>query len=79
VLLPGCHGVGSVAGAATREADRIGYLVLISQRGGGKAGGGPNRGSYSADSAVLDQHFGDDAVLERNTHSAPRHLRSRCL
>jgi hypothetical protein len=32
VLLPGCHGVGSVAGAATREADRIGYLVLISQQ-----------------------------------------------
>ena len=74
-LVPGYHGDDQDAGAARREADAIGYPVLIKASAGGGGKGmrrrrarrqiSPPRSRRA--SARRRTRFGDDRVLSRNT------------
>ncbi|MBW8847520.1 MAG: acetyl/propionyl/methylcrotonyl-CoA carboxylase subunit alpha [Burkholderiales bacterium] len=80
-LVPGYHGADQDAALLKREADRIGYPVLIKASAGG--GGKGMRAVYSADEfdAALGSckreainSFGDDAVLIERYVQKPRHI-----
>ncbi|WP_280152901.1 acetyl/propionyl/methylcrotonyl-CoA carboxylase subunit alpha [Piscinibacter sp. XHJ-5] len=80
-LVPGYHGANQDAALLKREADRIGYPVLIKASAGG--GGKGMRAVSSADDfdAALASckreainSFGDDAVLIERYVTRPRHI-----
>ena len=80
-LVPGYHGADQDPALLKREADRIGYPVLIKASAGG--GGKGMRAVYSADEfdAALGSckreainSFGDDAVLIERYVQKPRHI-----
>ena len=80
-LVPGYHGADQDPALLKREADRIGYPVLIKASAGG--GGKGMRAVYSADEfdAALASckreainSFGDDAVLIERYVQKPRHI-----
>ncbi len=80
-LVPGYHGADQDPALLKREADRIGYPVLIKASAGG--GGKGMRAVYSADEfdAALASckreainSFGDDAVLIERYVQRPRHI-----
>jgi len=80
-LVPGYHGADQDPALLKREADRIGYPVLIKASAGG--GGKGMRAVYNADEfdAALASckreainSFGDDAVLIERYVQKPRHI-----
>ncbi|MFG6469241.1 biotin carboxylase N-terminal domain-containing protein [Roseateles sp. BYS87W] len=80
-LVPGYHGADQAPALLKREADRIGYPVLIKASAGG--GGKGMRAVFSADEfdAALASckreainSFGDDAVLIERYVQKPRHI-----
>ena len=80
-LVPGYHGADQDPGLLQREADRIGYPVLIKASAGG--GGKGMRAVDKAEdfAAALDSckreainSFGDDAVLVEKYVQRPRHI-----
>ncbi|MBA4217772.1 MAG: 3-methylcrotonyl-CoA carboxylase [Methylibium sp.] len=80
-LVPGYHGADQDPALLKREADRIGYPVLIKASAGG--GGKGMRAVFSADEfdAALASckreainSFGDDAVLIERYVQRPRHI-----
>ncbi|CAM3898128.1 acetyl/propionyl/methylcrotonyl-CoA carboxylase subunit alpha [Roseateles saccharophilus] len=80
-LVPGYHGADQDPALLKREADRIGYPVLIKASAGG--GGKGMRAVYGADEfdAALASckreainSFGDDAVLIERYVQKPRHI-----
>jgi len=80
-LVPGYHGADQDPALLKREADRIGYPVLIKASAGG--GGKGMRAVYNADEfdAALASckreainSFGDDAVLIERYVQRPRHI-----
>ncbi|MGQ3050876.1 MAG: ATP-binding protein [Roseateles sp.] len=80
-LVPGYHGADQDPALLKKEADRIGYPVLIKASAGG--GGKGMRAVYSADEfdAALASckreainSFGDDAVLIERYVQKPRHI-----
>jgi 3-methylcrotonyl-CoA carboxylase alpha subunit len=80
-LVPGYHGADQDPALLKKEADRIGYPVLIKASAGG--GGKGMRAVYSADEfdAALASckreainSFGDDAVLIERYVQRPRHI-----
>ncbi len=80
-LVPGYHGADQDPALLKREAERIGYPVLIKASAGG--GGKGMRAVYSADefdSALASckreaiNSFGDDAVLIERYVQRPRHI-----
>ncbi|MBV8035359.1 acetyl/propionyl/methylcrotonyl-CoA carboxylase subunit alpha [Roseateles sp.] len=80
-LVPGYHGAGQDPALLKREADRIGYPVLIKASAGG--GGKGMRAVHNADEfdAALASckreainSFGDDAVLIERYVQRPRHI-----
>ena len=80
-LVPGYHGADQDPALLKREADRIGYPVLIKASAGG--GGKGMRAVYSAeefDAALASckreaiNSFGDDAVLIERYVQKPRHI-----
>ncbi len=80
-LVPGYHGADQDPALLKKEADRIGYPVLIKASAGG--GGKGMRAVYSADEfdAALGSckreainSFGDDAVLIERYVQKPRHI-----
>jgi 3-methylcrotonyl-CoA carboxylase alpha subunit len=80
-LVPGYHGADQDPALLKREAERIGYPVLIKASAGG--GGKGMRAVYSADEfdAALASckreainSFGDDAVLIERYVQRPRHI-----
>ncbi len=80
-LVPGYHGADQDPALLQREADRIGYPVLIKARAGG--GGKGMRAVDKAEdfAAALDSckreainSFGDDAVLVEKYVQRPRHI-----
>jgi len=80
-LVPGYHGADQDPALLKREADRIGYPVLIKASAGG--GGKGMRAVYGADEfdAALASckreainSFGDDAVLIERYVQRPRHI-----
>ena len=80
-LVPGYHGADQDPALLKREADRIGYPVLIKASAGG--GGKGMRAVYKADEfdAALASckreainSFGDDAVLIERYVQKPRHI-----
>ena len=80
-LVPGYHGAGQEPAMLKREADRIGYPVLIKASAGG-GGKGMRIVTQSADfDAALASckreainSFGDDAVLIERYVTRPRHI-----
>ncbi|HEV7913313.1 MAG TPA: biotin carboxylase N-terminal domain-containing protein, partial [Albitalea sp.] len=80
-LVPGYHGADQDPGLLKREADRIGYPVLIkaSAGGGGKGMRAVNHGA-EFDAALASckreaiNSFGDDAVLIERYVTRPRHI-----
>ena len=80
-LVPGYHGVDQDAALLQREADRIGYPVLIKASAGG-GGKGMRAVETSADFAAAlascqreaRNSFGDDAVLIEKYVQRPRHI-----
>ena len=80
-LVPGYHGAGQDAAMLKKEADRIGYPVLIKASAGG-GGKGMRAVDQSADfDAALQSckreainSFGDDAVLIEKYVQRPRHI-----
>ena len=80
-LVPGYHGADQDAALLQREADRIGYPVLIkaSAGGGGKGMRAVERSADFADALASCQRearnsFGDDAVLIEKYVQRPRHI-----
>ncbi|CAN7567990.1 acetyl/propionyl/methylcrotonyl-CoA carboxylase subunit alpha [Acidovorax sp. LjRoot38] len=80
-LVPGYHGADQDPALLQREADRIGYPVLIKASAGG--GGKGMRAVHKAEDfgAALDSckreainSFGDDAVLVEKYVQRPRHI-----
>mmetsp|Transcript_5900 Transcript_5900/g.14497 ORF Transcript_5900/g.14497 Transcript_5900/m.14497 type:complete len:450 (+) Transcript_5900:668-2017(+) len=85
-LVPGYHGADQDPALLKREADRIGYPVLIKASAGG--GGKGMRAVFSADEfdAALASckreainSFGDDAVLIERYVQRPRHIEIQVL
>ena len=80
-LVPGYHGADQAPALLRREADRIGYPVLIkaSAGGGGKGMRAVERGE-DFDAALASckreaiNSFGDDAVLVEKYVQRPRHI-----
>jgi 3-methylcrotonyl-CoA carboxylase alpha subunit len=80
-LVPGYHGAGQDAAMLKKEADRIGYPVLIkaSAGGGGKGMRAVDK-SEDFDAALQSckreatSSFGDDAVLIEKYVQRPRHI-----
>jgi 3-methylcrotonyl-CoA carboxylase alpha subunit len=80
-LVPGYHGADQDAALLQREADRIGYPVLIKASAGG-GGKGMRAVDKSADFAAAlascqreaRNSFGDDAVLIEKYVQRPRHI-----
>ena len=80
-LVPGYHGAGQDAAMLQKEADRIGYPVLIkaSAGGGGKGMRAVDK-SEDFDAALQSckreaiNSFGDDAVLIEKYVQRPRHI-----
>jgi 3-methylcrotonyl-CoA carboxylase alpha subunit len=80
-LVPGYHGADQHAALLKREADRIGYPVLIKASAGG-GGKGMRVVSHAAefDAALAScqreaiNSFGDDAVLIERYVTRPRHI-----
>ena len=80
-VVPGYHGAGQDAAMLRREADRIGYPVLIKARagGGGKGMRKVDRGEDFAAALEGAQRegqasFGDPAVLIEKYVTRPRHI-----
>ena len=80
-LVPGYHGADQDAALLQREADRIGYPVLIkaSAGGGGKGMRAVDRSEDFAEALASCQReainsFGDDAVLVEKYVQRPRHI-----
>ncbi|MGU3496453.1 acetyl-CoA carboxylase biotin carboxylase subunit [Xanthobacteraceae bacterium A53D] len=80
-LVPGYHGTDQDPGLLAREADRIGYPVLIkaSAGGGGKGMKVVNAASEFPDALASAQRearsaFGDDRVLIEKYLTRPRHI-----
>ncbi|HVE52796.1 MAG TPA: biotin carboxylase N-terminal domain-containing protein, partial [Ramlibacter sp.] len=80
-LVPGYHGAGQDPGLLQREADRIGYPVLIkaSAGGGGKGMRAVERAEDFAAALASCQRearnsFGDEAVLVEKYVTRPRHI-----
>ncbi|WP_407049156.1 acetyl/propionyl/methylcrotonyl-CoA carboxylase subunit alpha [Methyloraptor flagellatus] len=80
-LVPGYHGADQDPGLLAREADRIGYPVLIkaSAGGGGKGMKVVERASDFAEALASAQReaknaFGDDRVLIEKYLTRPRHI-----
>jgi len=80
-LVPGYHGDEQTPAFLRREADRIGYPVLIkaSAGGGGKGMRRVDRGDDFADALLSCQReakasFGDDKVLVERYVTRPRHI-----
>ena len=79
--LPGYHGADQSPALLQREADRIGYPVLIkaSAGGGGKGMRAVNKSEHFAAALASCQReainsFGDDAVLIEKYAQRPRHI-----
>ncbi len=80
-LVPGYHGAGQDAAMLRKEADRIGYPVLIKASAGG-GGKGMRAVDKSEDFEAMLQSckreainsFGDDAVLIEKYVQRPRHI-----
>ncbi|HEY0822188.1 MAG TPA: acetyl/propionyl/methylcrotonyl-CoA carboxylase subunit alpha [Ramlibacter sp.] len=80
-LVPGYHGADQDAGLLQREADRIGYPVLIKASAGG-GGKGMRAGEKAEDFAAAlascqreaRNSFGDEAVLVEKYVTRPRHI-----
>jgi 3-methylcrotonyl-CoA carboxylase alpha subunit len=80
-LVPGYHGANQDAGLLKKEADRIGYPVLIKASAGG-GGKGMRAVDKSEDFDAMLQSckreainsFGDDAVLIEKYVQRPRHI-----
>jgi 3-methylcrotonyl-CoA carboxylase alpha subunit len=80
-LVPGYHGADQDPGLLQREADRIGYPVLIkaSAGGGGKGmravlAGGEFAAALASCKREAINSFGDDAVLVERYVQRPRHI-----
>ena len=80
-LVPGYHGADQDAALLKREADRIGYPVLIKASAGGGGKGMRAVGSSAEFDAALAScqreainSFGDDAVLVERYVTRPRHI-----
>ncbi len=80
-LVPGYHGAGQDAAMLQKEADRIGYPVLIkASAGGGGKGMRAVDQSEDFDAALQSckreaiNSFGDDAVLIEKYVQRPRHI-----
>ncbi len=80
-LVPGYHGEGQDLDTLVREADRIGYPVLIkaSAGGGGKGMRVVDRAAQLADALMSAKReavssFGDDRVLIERYLTRPRHI-----
>ena len=80
-LVPGYHGEGQDLDTLAREADRIGYPVLIkaSAGGGGKGMRVVDRAAQLADALTSAKReaassFGDDHVLIERYLTRPRHI-----
>ena len=80
-LVPGYHGAGQDAAMLKREADRIGYPVLIkASAGGGGKGMRIVTKTEEFDAALASckreaiSSFGDDAVLIERYVTRPRHI-----
>ncbi|MEL6621399.1 MAG: acetyl/propionyl/methylcrotonyl-CoA carboxylase subunit alpha [Pseudomonadota bacterium] len=80
-VVPGYHGADQAADHLAREAERIGYPVLIKARaGGGGKGmrlverGDDFTGALESAKREAAASFGDDAVLIEKFVSAPRHI-----
>jgi 3-methylcrotonyl-CoA carboxylase alpha subunit len=80
-LVPGYHGADQDAALLQREADRIGYPVLIkaSAGGGGKGmravmAGGEFAAALASCKREAINSFGDDAVLVERYVQRPRHI-----
>jgi 3-methylcrotonyl-CoA carboxylase alpha subunit len=80
-LVPGYHGEGQDLDTLVREADRIGYPVLIkaSAGGGGKGMRVVDRAAQLADALMSAKReaassFGDDRVLIERYLNRPRHI-----
>ncbi|MBO9516227.1 MAG: acetyl/propionyl/methylcrotonyl-CoA carboxylase subunit alpha [Variovorax sp.] len=80
-LVPGYHGADQDAGLLQREADRIGYPVLIKASAGGGGKGMrivEKKGDFAAALASCQREatgsFGDDAVLIERYVQRPRHI-----
>ena len=80
-LVPGYHGADQTPALLQREADRIGYPVLIKASAGGGGKGMRIVGAAEAFEAALASckreaasSFGDDAVLIERYVTRPRHI-----
>ncbi|PVY90434.1 3-methylcrotonyl-CoA carboxylase alpha subunit [Acidovorax sp. 99] len=80
-LVPGYHGADQDPALLQREADRIGYPVLIKASAGGGGKGMRAVGKAEDFAAALDSckreainSFGDDAVLVERYVQRPRHI-----
>jgi 3-methylcrotonyl-CoA carboxylase alpha subunit len=80
-LVPGYHGADQDPGLLQREADRIGYPVLIKASAGGGGKGMRIVTDAAAFAAALDgakrearSSFGDDRVLVERYLQRPRHI-----
>ena len=81
ILVPGYHGADQDAALLQREADRIGYPVLIKASAGGGGKGMRIVASAQEFAAALAScqrearnSFGDDAVLIEKYVQRPRHI-----